>query len=298
MKFVDLFAGIGGFHVALKSIGMTCVLACEIDKFARQTYLENFDDSFLKKETLFPEDIWSVDFNKMPNFDVLCAGFPCQPFSQVGQKKGFKDNKSGNLFFAIEDILKIKRPLGYILENVQHLRNHDGGKTLKTIAKKIRDLDYTFDYKILRASDYGLPTHRPRIFMVGFDKNRLDKQFHELPVQFPDKKKLKKTMSDIMNGKCSTDFDGKEERVIGFTLRVGGAGSGVKDRRNWDSYIVNKKEVRITPEQGLQMMGFPKGFKFPGSRRQSLKQLGNSVAVDVVREVGKAFIEYYKNYKK
>ena len=92
MRFVDLFAGIGGFHVALKSIGMKCVLACEIDKFARQTYLANFKESFLKKDNLFPDDIWSVDFKKMPDFDILCAGFPCQPFSQVGQKRGFQDS--------------------------------------------------------------------------------------------------------------------------------------------------------------------------------------------------------------
>ena len=125
IKFIDLFAGIGGFHLALKSLGMECVFTSEIDEFAKKTYAANFKDKYLNNPNLFAGDIWKVDFKKIPDFDILCAGFPCQPFSQAGQKKGFKDNKDGNLFFSIEEILRIKKPAVFFLENVRHLKNHD-----------------------------------------------------------------------------------------------------------------------------------------------------------------------------
>lgn len=298
IRFADLFCGIGGFHIALKSLGMECVFACEIDDNARKTYKHNFDDVFLNNSELFAKDIWSLNFKKIPDFEILCAGFPCQPFSQAGKKHGFKDNKSGNLFFAIEEILKVKKPLGYILENVSFLKNHNDGKTLKTIQKKIKDLNYTFDYQILKASDYGLPTYRPRIFMVGFNKSMINSQYHGVSFKFPNKKNLKKTMSNILKGFCSKDFKGNQERKIGFTLRVGGGRSGVLDKRNWDSYIVDKKIIRIEPRHGLEMMGFPKSYLFPVSNTQALKQLGNTVAVNVVKEVGKSFLAFLNSYKK
>jgi DNA (cytosine-5)-methyltransferase 1 len=298
LTFIDLFAGIGGFHLALKSLDMKCVFACEIDKYARQTYLKNFNDGFLKDPELFPEDIWSVDIRKIPDFDLLCGGFPCQPFSQAGYKRGFKDNRNGNLFFSISDILKIKKPKVYILENVSHLKNHDNGRTFKKIYTTLRNLNYTFDYRILRASDYGLPQHRPRVFMVGFYKPLLKSTFEELGFTFPRKIKLKKTISDVFGGFCSKDLAGKRERRIGFTLRVGGGRSPIMDRRNWDGYIVDKKVIRIKPKQGLKMMGFPKTFGFPVSDHQALKQLGNSVAVNVVKEVGKEVLSHLDNYSK
>ena len=110
LKFIDLFAGIGGFHLALKSIGMKCVFTSEIDEFARKTYVANFKEKYIENPNLFNKDIWNANFKKIPDFDILCAGFPCQPFSQAGHKKGFKDNKDGNLFFSIKEILKIKKP--------------------------------------------------------------------------------------------------------------------------------------------------------------------------------------------
>ena len=258
LKFIDLFAGIGGFHIALKSIGMKCVFTSEIDDNARKTYLTNFKDPYLSNPNLFAGDIWNVKYEKIPNFDVLCAGFPCQPFSQAGHKQGFNDNKNGNLFFSILEILKQKKPTAFILENVRHLEKHDNGKTFKIIYESIRKLNYTFDYKIIHASDFGLPQHRPRIFMVGFLKDKLKDEFHELPFIFPKEKKLNKSMSDIMNGKVTTHLNSNKERVIGFTLRVGGGKSPIEDRRNWDGYIVDNKVVRINSKQGLAMMGFPK----------------------------------------
>ena len=151
LKFIDLFAGIGGFHIALKSIGMECVFTSEIDKYARQTYLANFKDKYLNKPELFAGDIWKVDFKKIPDFDVLCAGFPCQPFSQAGHKRGFKDNNDGNLFFSIEQILQIKKPKAFFLENVRHLKNHDNGRTFKVIYSPLQQHGYSIDYTIIKA---------------------------------------------------------------------------------------------------------------------------------------------------
>jgi len=293
-SFIDLFAGIGGFHFALNSLGMKCVFSCEIDKQARKTYLINFKEKYLSNLDLFPEDIWNVDVNKIPDFDILCAGFPCQPFSQAGNKKGFRDYRNGNLFFSIEKILKIKKPKAFILENVSHLKNHDNGRTFETISQSLLNLNYTFNYEILRASDFGLPQHRPRVYMVGFYRPFIKKKNDNIDFSFPKKIKLKKTMSDIFGGFCSKDLYGKEERKIGFTLRVGGSRSGIFDRRNWDTYIVNKKIIRINPKHGLEMMGFPKNFVFPVSDNQAMKQLGNSVAVNVIKELGSKVIKYIK----
>ena len=298
LKFIDLFAGIGGFHLALKSIGMKCVFASEIDENARKTYSANFKDSYINNPEFFAGDIWKVNFKKIPKFDILCAGFPCQPFSQAGHKRGFKDNKDGNLFFSIEEILRIKKPKAFFLENVRHLKNHDKGRTFKKIYKTLQNLNYTFDYEVLKASDFGLPQHRPRIYMVGFYKPKLKKMFQELSFTFPKKKPLRKTVSDIFGGFVSTDLKGKNERKIGFTLRVGGGRSPINDRRNWDGYIVNKEVVRINSKQGLQMMGFPKSFKMPVKEYQRMKQLGNSVAVNVVKEIGKKIISHLKFYGK
>jgi len=297
-NFIDLFAGIGGFHLALNSLGMKCVFSCEIDNHARKTYLANFKEKFLSSSDFFPEDIWNINVKDIPDFDILCAGFPCQPFSQAGKKKGFKDNKNGNLFFSIENILKVKKPKAFILENVRHLRNHDNGKTFKKIYQSLTNLNYTFDFEILKASDFGLPQYRPRIYMVGFYKPFIQKKYYNLPFTFPKKIKLKKTMSDIFGGFCSKDLSGKEERKIGFTLRVGGSRSGINDRRNWDGYIVDKKVIRINPKFGLEMMGFPRNFIFPVSDNQAMKQLGNSVAVNVIKELGLKVEEHINLYLK
>ena len=298
LKFIDLFAGIGGFHLALKAEGMECVFTSEINDYSRKTYSANFKDKYLEDLNLFNKDIWTADFKKIPNFDILCGGFPCQPFSQAGHKKGFKDNKDGNLFFSIEEILRIKKPRVFFLENVRHLKNHDEGKTFKKIYKTLQNLNYTFDYKVIKASDFGLPQHRPRIYMVGFYKPLLKDMYKELSFTFPREIPLKKTVSDIFGGFATTDISGKKERKVGFTLRVGGGKSPIDDRRNWDGYIIDKKVVRINSKQGLEMMGFPKSFKMPVSENQAMKQLGNSVAVNVVKAIGAEIVSHLKNYSK
>ena len=298
LKFIDLFAGIGGFHVALKSLDMKCVFTSEIDRYARQTYSANFNDKYLNDPKLFAGDIWEVDFKKIPEFDILCGGFPCQPFSQAVYKKGFKDNKDGNLFFSIEKIIRIKKPRAFFLENVRHLKNHDGGKTFKIICRTLQNLGYTFDFKIIKASEFGLPQHRPRVYMVGFYKPKLKDMYKELAFTFPKEIQLKKSMSDIFGGFVSKSLNSKEERKIGFTLRVGGGRSPINDRRNWDGYVVDNKVVRIKPKQGLEMMGFPKNFKMPVSENQAMKQLGNSVAVNVVKAIGSKILYHLEKYSK
>jgi DNA (cytosine-5)-methyltransferase 1 len=278
VTFIDLFAGIGGFHLALHNVGAECVFASEWDDSARRTYETNFRkiSSNLFKNGNFAGDITKVDKKSIPDFDILCAGFPCQPFSQAGFKKGFSDIR-GTLFFDIAEIIRIKKPKAFFLENVRGLYSHDEGRTFETIKETLtEELGYSFHHAIVKASDHGLPQHRPRLFMVGFKNN--DSEF-----EFPKKRKLKYTMSDVMKGEV--------DREIGYTLRVGGKRSPIDDRRNWDGYIVNGKVRRLTPSEGKKMQGFPASFKFPVSDSEALKQLGNSVAVPAIQDYASAIVE-------
>ncbi len=277
-KFIDLFAGIGGFHLAFHNLGAECVFASEWDAHARATYEHNFKalSPKLFKSGNFAGDITKVDKSSIPDFDILTGGFPCQPFSQAGHKLGFDDTR-GTLFFDIAQIIKEKQPKAYFLENVRNLYSHNDGKTFETIKNVLtEDLGYSFHHAIVRASDHGLPQHRPRLFMIGFKDP-------ETPFEFPAKKPLAFDMSDVMKG----DVD----REIGFTLRVGGKASGVHDRRNWDGYIVNGEERRLTPEEGKMMQGFPSSFEFPVSKTEAMKQLGNSVAVWAIQDYAKQIIK-------
>jgi DNA (cytosine-5)-methyltransferase 1 len=290
-KYIDLFAGIGGFHIAMDAIGGECVFASEIDPFARKTYEHNFKRSnpSLFFNEMFNDDIRKINPIDLPDFDVLCAGFPCQPFSQAGQKRGFNDthkSERGNLFFNIVEILEAKKPPAFFLENVRGIVNHDNGNTFKVIRDIIEnELGYSFHYKVVKASDYGLPQLRPRTFMIGFKNEGVLSNF-----SFPPKKPLKFNMSDVWNGECS--------REIGFTLRVGGRGSNINDRRNWDSYLVDGKVKKIMPEQARKMQGFPDWFEFPVPNTQAMKQLGNSVAIDAIKACGKAMIKHLNTLTK
>ena len=278
LKFIDLFAGIGGFHLALAKLGMKCVFACEIDKYARMIY-ENYFKPHNPEvfESNFAEDILNVSHDAIPDFDLLTAGFPCQPFSQAGKKLGFNEAR-GTLFFEIAKLIQAKQPKAFLLENVRNLASHDDGKTLNVIKNTLLELGYSFNAKVLRASAYGLPTHRPRIYIVGFKDQ-------SIKFDFPEPIPLKFTMSDIFKGECN--------KTIGYTLRVGGKNSGLYDRRNWDTYLVNNTPHTITVEESKLMMGFPKEFSFDlVSKTQAQKQLGNSVAIDVIEEIGKQIIKY------
>lgn len=284
-KFIDLFAGIGGFHLAMHRLGGECVFASEIDEHARLTYQENYQKISPKlfENDLFNKDIRTISPKDLPDFDVLCAGFPCQPFSQAGYKRGFADNHNserGNLFFNIAEILEAKRPKAFFLENVRGLVTHDKGKTFKIIRNILEnELGYSFYYKVVHASDYGLPQLRPRVFIVGFRDEGFMNGF-SFPAPIP----LKFTMSDVWQGECS--------REIGFTIRVGGRGSDITDRRNWDNYLVDGQTKRLSYIEARKMQGFPDDFQFPVSKTQAIKQLGNSVAVDAVEAVAKNILHH------
>lgn len=159
-KFIDLFAGLGGFRLALESLGATCVYSNEWNKFAQEVYYENFGD--------IPEgDITQVDATTIPDHDILCAGFPCQPFSQAGKQRGFEDSR-GTLFFDVARIVKEKKPKIVFMENVKNFETHDNGNTLAVVKKTMEDLGYTFYHQALNAADYGVPQSRERIYMVCF----------------------------------------------------------------------------------------------------------------------------------
>ena len=274
--FADLFAGIGGFHIALSRLGGSCIFAAENDANARRTYEHNFRGTSpsLFTSDQFAGDITCLDEHTIPDFDVLCAGFPCQPFSQQGHRRGFADTR-GTLFFDVARIIEAKKPKAFILENVRHLLHHDGGRTFSTVERILSDtLGYSFHYTVFKASDFGLPQHRPRLFMVGFRE--------AIAFQFPAPVPLRTTMSDILGGRCPKE--------VGYTLRVGGRGSGIRDRRNWDAYLVEGEEARLTPEQAKRMQGFPSSYTFPVSDNQSMKQLGNAVAVPVAQAVAQSVL--------
>ena len=206
---------------------------------------------------LFVEDIQNVDLNKIPEFDILCAGFPCQPFSQAGYKRGFHEGKDnqGNMFFQIMRLLNHHKPKAYFLENVRHLVKHDEGKTFATIKKCLIEAGYSFDYKVVKASEFNLPQHRPRVFIVGFRNDLAASDDFE----FPEPQPLNYFMSDVFEEPCN--------KSIGYTLRVGGKGSGINDRRNWDMYMVNGGVRKITSIEGKKMNGFPESFQFPVSEK-------------------------------
>ncbi|MFA6397503.1 MAG: DNA cytosine methyltransferase [Candidatus Paceibacterota bacterium] len=282
--FIDLFAGIGGFHIAFNNVGAKCVFSSEWDSHARNTYQTNFEkiDPELFSSGNFVGDITKIDPKKIPNFDILTGGFPCQPFSQAGFKKGFNDTR-GTLFYNIAEIIRVKKPKAFFLENVRGLLAHDNGKTFEVISNVLtKDLGYSLHFNIVKASEHGLPQNRPRLFMIGF-KNK------KIPFEFPQKRPLKFTMSDVFDG-------AKVNKEVGFTLRVGGKGSNITDRRNWDSYLVNGKVKRITSKEGKKMQGFPEDFIFPVTESQAMKQLGNSVAIYAIQDYAKKIIEALENH--
>lgn len=282
-KIIDLFAGIGGFHIAFRNLGAECVFASEWDEHARKTYEHNFRkiEPELFESGNFAGDITKVDASSIPDFDVLTGGFPCQPFSQAGFKKGFSDVR-GTLFFDIVRIIDAKRPVAFFIENVRGLLNHDNGKTFAKIKEVIeQDLGYSFHAKIIKASDFGLPQHRPRLYMVGFRDKKI-------PFNFPEPIPLEASMSDI--------FGAPVKKKVGYTLRLGGRGSGLHDRRNWDTYLVKGKARRLSPREGKKMMGIPDDFEFPVSEAQAMRQLGNSVAVNAIQATAAEIINSLNNY--
>jgi len=319
-KFIDLFAGVGGFRLAMQNLGGKCVFTSEWDKDAQKTYRANFGE--------FPfGDITKEETKKFipDGFDVLCAGFPCQAFSMAGKRGGFEDTR-GTLFFDVAEIIKRKKPKAIFLENVKGLRNHNGGKTLATILNVLRnDLDYFVpEPQIVNAKDFGVPQHRERIYIVGFRK---DQGINEFEYPKPLKKKVK--FADVKEKKVpatkyflSTQYvqtlinhkERHESKGNGFgyaiipddgianAIVVGGMGRErnlVYDHRITDftptTHIkgtVNREGIRkMTPREWARLQGFPDKYVIPVADASAYKQFGNSVAVPAIQATANKILE-------
>jgi len=317
--FIDLFAGIGGFRIAMQNLGGKCVFSSEIDKYAKKTYDLNFG------EIPFG-DITKIEENTVPEHDVLCAGFPCQAFSIAGKRKGFKDETRGTLFFDIARIIEEKQPKAFFLENVKGLRSHDKGRTLKTILNVLRkDLNYYVpEPKVLNAKDFGVPQNRERIFIIGFRKDLGISNF-EYPkplnktVKFKDVKEkesvsVKYYLSTTYQSTLINHKDRHASKGNGFgyeiipdencanAIVVGGMGRErniVIDCRLTDFTPVTKikGEVnrdgwrRMTPREWARLQGFPDKFIIGVSDAQAYKQFGNSVAIPAIQATAKQLIK-------
>ena len=296
-RYVDLFAGIGGIRIPFAEQGGRCVFSSEWDKFAQKTYRINFGET--------PSgDITKIDVDDIPDTDVVMGGFPCQPFSQAGLKRGFSDTR-GTLFFEIERIIRAKRPKAYLLENVKQLKGHDNGRTLGVIVERLRNLDYSVDYAILRAADFGVPQNRERIYIVGFDKRLYG---NDVSFDFPDPPMAATRLGDILEANVDERYTISDRLWLGHQRRKAehkakGNGFGYT-LFNEDSPYANtisaryykdgseilidqpgKNPRRLTPRECARLQGFPESFVIPVSDTQAYRQFGNSVAVPVVRAI-------------
>lgn len=291
-KFIDLFAGVGGMRLAFEQVGGNCVFSSEWDKYSQQTYACNFGET--------PHgDITQIQETEIPNFDVLVAGFPCQPFSTIGKRQGFSHPTQGTLFHDVVRIMRHKRNKSFLLENVVGLQSHGNGDTFEIIKNSLTELGYRWDYKVLDAADFGVPQHRSRIYIVGF-KSR--KGGHT-PMTWPE--------------------DNTEHNGIGPFLETGVSGHSISKHLQ-DVYLFKKDDARpqivdqesdmpvktlvatyhkiqrltgtfvrdgetglrlLTANECKSIMGFPGTFKIPVSRTQMYRQMGNSVAIPVITKL-------------
>ena len=299
--FIDLFAGIGGIRLGFEAVGGKCVFSSEFDKDACTTYKANFGD--------YPfGDITKIDADKIPDFDIFLAGFPCQTFSIIGNKEGFKDETRGTLFIAIERILKANKPRAFMLQNVRNLVAHDKGKTFKVIMSHLEALGYIVYAKVLNALDYGCIQKRERIIIVGF----LDK----VSFSFPKKEINHMTLSDILEQDVTSKYYVKPEiresrlkrlkdknypkpyishenmagsitpHPYSSCLRAGASAN----------YILINDERRPTEREMLRLQGFPDTYRIVLPYSKIKKQCGNSVAVPVIKAVAKQMIKALNQY--
>src|SRR4051794_1622028 len=203
INFIDLFAGIGGFCLALESFWGKCVFSCEINKHSCLTYKKNFGDNPYS-------DIRQVKPSEIPPHDILCAGFPCQAFSISGKQKGLNDLRS-DVLFSLFKIIEHQRPSILFLENVPNLLKHDKGKAFSFILKQLESLNYQVEYQILDASDYQLPQSRRRLFIVAFNKNTF---FSPIKYSFPVPLSQRKIVKDILENKLSRVIVNSKDRII------------------------------------------------------------------------------------
>lgn len=317
--FIDLFAGIGGFRMALQQLGGRCLFSSEYDKFAQKTYFANFGEvpfgDITKERTkeFIPEE-----------FDVLCAGFPCQPFSiagvskkiSLGRNHGFADEKQGNLFFHIAEIIERHRPRVFFLENVKNLVSHDKGNTFRVIKQTLEELDYSFDYRVINGKHF-VPQHRERTFMIGFDKERYgdDVRFDFGRVEIPEGQQQvgtilqsrvdpKYTLSDKLWSYLQDYARKHKEKGNGFgygLISPDGITRTISARYYKDGSEIlipqrGRNPRRLTPLECAALQGYPihpinsdnpsQSFVIPVSDNQAYKQFGNSVVVPLIHAIG------------
>ncbi|MBE6413342.1 MAG: DNA cytosine methyltransferase [Verrucomicrobiaceae bacterium] len=306
-KFIDLFCGLGGFRIAFEKLGGECVFSSDIDKHVQKIYKLNFGE--------FPHgDITKIDAKDIPSHDILCAGFPCQPFSMAGRRLGFKDTR-GTLFFDVARILKEKQPIGFVLENVKGLTNHDNGNTLKVILNTLNEIGYNYRYKVLNAKNYNVPQNRERWYCIGVRK---DCDINIDNFIFPKEEVLKISLADVIEPIINNDgylisstckrnievhikkknicisdytlaYDIRPSRchfTTGnisncLTAKMGTGGSNVA--------VVIKQERKLTERECLRLMGFPDSYII-GNGYQAYKQIGNSVVVPIISRLAENFI--------
>jgi DNA (cytosine-5)-methyltransferase 1 len=287
--YIDLFAGIGGFHLAADALGGKCVFASEIDAEAKRAYKENYK--------LEPHgDITQIPAAEIPDHDILLAGFPCQPFSIIGKKLGFDDIR-GTLFFEIARILKKKKPKMFVLENVKQLKTHNNGETLETILKKLEGLDYKVYTEVLNALDFGLPQKRERIIIVGFLNKSVNFSFPnpKLEGKLEDILEAESTInvkhfaSETIVGKRKAKHKSEFYPSIWHENKGGNISSypyscALRAGASYNYLLVNGIR-RLTPREMLRLQGFPDTFKIVCNDSQTRKQAGNAVPVNVIKAV-------------
>ena len=304
MTFIDLFAGLGGFRLALESLGAKCVYSNEWDKHAQEVYAANFHD--------IPEgDITQVNEDSVPDHDILCAGFPCQAFSISGKQRGFEDSR-GTLFFDVARIVRAKKPKIVFMENVKNFATHDGGRTLEVVKGTMEGMGYTFFHKVLNAVDYGMPQKRERIYMVCFrgdlniSKFKFPKPFtltkHVEDFLLEDKEMVKDLYvyrpDTYMNGKADDTYStksirlgivnkgGQGERIYstkGIAITLSAYGGGVFSKTG--GYWIDGGARKLHPRECARIMGYPDSYIMSKSKTQAYKQFGNSVVVDVLQYI-------------
>lgn len=335
LRFIDLFAGVGGLRLALESVGMNCVFTSEWDKYAQKSYTANHGT-----DELIHGDIRDVNAEDIPDHEVLAAGFPCQPFSLAGVSKknslgkghGFMDETQGTLFFNIAEILKVKKPHAFILENVKNLISHDKGRTFEVIKRVLtEDLGYHIKFRVLDAALF-VPQHRERIFIVGHSSSiegfDFDKVIERAPAERPSLRGLLQDSlpaPDLDEGRYSlSDGLGVNEKyilsdklwqyLVAYAEKHRAAGNGfgyslanldqhtrtlsARYHKDGSEILVPRGEGlnprRLTPRECARLMGYPDTFKIEVSDTQAYRQFGNSVAVPLVSAVAQELADLMK----
>lgn len=310
ISYIDLFCGIGGFHLALASFGARCVFASEIDSKARAVYKKNFG--------IEPSgDITKIKNNAIPPHDILCAGFPCQPFSISGNQEGF-NAPQGKLFFQIIRIARFHKPKILLLENVKHLKSHNGGQTMTEIKKRLSDIGYDVYDEVLSASDFGIPQARERLYIVAISRKLNIKEFH-----FPVPTKRKVCLNDILCDESNRfDVTVKKQYIMNEhplnkkgLMQVAKIGKGRQGERIYSPkgysttlssqsgglggktgmYLIGGCVRKLYPRECARLMGFPDDFGYAQEISSVYKQFGNSVVVDVLQFILIEIINQIKN---